>query len=75
MNEEARHIQFTRDSLRRQASEMRPFARSLMANINGLAGLIFGYLSINPIPYRRSGLKARQAQRLRGTTCTVTEFR
>lgn len=61
VTEEARHIQCARESLRRQTREMRPITRSLLANINGLGGLIFGHLSVSPIPYRRSGLDAQQA--------------
>ena len=60
--EEARHIQFARDGLRKRVAEMPRFNKWFMANINGLGGLFFRYLFTNPIPYARAGLDARQAR-------------
>ncbi|HZE17194.1 MAG TPA: diiron oxygenase, partial [Mycobacterium sp.] len=60
--EEARHIQFARDGLRKRVAEMPRFNKWFMANINGLGGLFFRYLLTNPTPYARAGLDARQAR-------------
>jgi hypothetical protein len=62
VTEEARHIQFARDGLRRRVTEMPRLNRWFMANINGLGGLFFRYLFTNPIPYARAGLNVRQAR-------------
>lgn len=60
--EEARHIQFARDGLRKRVAEMPRFNKWFIANINGLGGLFFRYLFTNPIPYARAGLDPRQAR-------------
>ena len=60
--EEARHIQFARDGLRKRVAEMPRFNKWFMANINGLGGLFFRHLFTNPIPYARAGLDPRQAR-------------
>jgi hypothetical protein len=62
VTEEARHIQFARDGLRKRVAEMPRFNRWVLANINGLGGLFFAYLFTNPIPYARAGLNPRQAR-------------
>jgi hypothetical protein len=59
--EEARHIQFARDYLCRQAPEIRPLARWFIANVHGMGGFINENLAINSISYRRSGLDGRRA--------------
>jgi hypothetical protein len=46
--EEARHIQFARDCLRRQAPEMRPLTKLFLANVHGPGGFICGNLALNP---------------------------
>ncbi len=63
VTEEARHIQFARDGLRKRVAEMPRFNRWVIANINGLGGLFFSYLFTNPVPYARTGLDPRQARR------------
>jgi hypothetical protein len=63
VTEEARHIQFARDGLRKRVAEMPRFNRWFIANINGLGGLFFRYLFSNPVPYARAGLNVRQARR------------
>jgi hypothetical protein len=63
VTEEARHIQFARDGLRKRAPHMRRLNRMWVSNINGLGGLFFRYLFTNPVPYRRVGLDPRQARR------------
>jgi hypothetical protein len=62
VTEEARHIQFARDGLRRRAPQMRRPERWFVGNINGLGGWFFRYLFTNPVPYARAGLDARQAR-------------
>src|ERR1700758_3722753 len=54
--EEARHIQFARDGVRRRASERPRINRLLVANVNGAGGVFFRYLFTNPVPYSRAGL-------------------
>ncbi|BBY05488.1 AurF N-oxygenase family protein [Mycobacterium noviomagense] len=63
VTEEARHIQFARDGLRKRVAEMPRLNRWFIANINGLGGLFFRYLFSNPIPYARAGLNVREARR------------
>jgi hypothetical protein len=66
VTEEARHIQFARDGLRKRVAQMPRVNRWFIANINGLGGVFFRYLFTNPVPYARTGLdpqRARQAVR------------
>jgi hypothetical protein len=60
--EEARHIQFARDGLRKRVPGMRRLNKLFVANINGLGGWFFRYLFSNPVPYARAGLDARRAR-------------
>jgi hypothetical protein len=64
VTEEARHIQFARDGLRKRAPQMRRPERWFVGNVNGLGGWFFRYLFTNPVPYARAGLDARQARRI-----------
>src|SRR5271169_2557001 len=64
VTEEARHIQFARDGVRKRVTEMPRINRIWVANINGLGGFFFRYLFSNPVPYARAGLDAREARRL-----------
>src|SRR6202040_4046768 len=61
VTEEARHIQFARDGLRKRVAEMRRIPRFFVGNVNGVGGYFFRYLFTNPIPYRRTGLDGREA--------------
>jgi P-aminobenzoate N-oxygenase AurF len=63
VTEEARHIQFARDGLRKRAPHMRRVNKMWVANVNGVGGLFFQYLFTNPVPYRRVGLDPRGARR------------
>ena len=63
VTEEARHIQFARDGLRKRAPHMRRINKLWVANINGIGGVFFQYLFTNPTPYRRIGLDPREARR------------
>jgi hypothetical protein len=64
VTEEARHIQFARDGLRKRAPHMRRIPRMFVANINGVGGYFFRFLFTNRVPYRRAGLDAREARRV-----------
>ncbi len=64
VTEEARHIQFARDGLRKRSPNMRRIPRLFVANVNGVGGYFFRYLFSNPIPYRRTGLDGRKARRM-----------
>jgi hypothetical protein len=68
VTEEARHIQFARDGLRKRSPNMRWVPKVFVANINGLGGYFFRYLFTNPVPYRRVGLDGRQARRIARTS-------
>src|SRR6476659_2709612 len=63
VTEEARHIQFARDGLRRRSPHMRWAPKFFVANVNGLGGYFFRFLFTNKVPYRRVGLDARRARR------------
>jgi P-aminobenzoate N-oxygenase AurF len=64
VTEEARHIQFARDGLRKRAPHMRRIPRMFVANVNGIGGYFFRYLFTNRVPYRRAGLDPRVARRV-----------
>ncbi len=68
VTEEARHIQFARDGLRKRAPNMGRLTRLWVSNINGLGGYFFRYLFTNKVPYNRVGLDARQARRIARTS-------
>jgi P-aminobenzoate N-oxygenase AurF len=64
VTEEARHIQFARDGLRKRTPNMKRLNRLWISNINGLGGYFFRYLFTNKVPYYRVGLDARRARRI-----------
>jgi hypothetical protein len=64
VTEEARHIQFARDGVRRRVPHMRRLNKMWVANINGVGGVFFGRLFTNPVPYHRVGLDPEQARRM-----------
>ncbi|MGD9619713.1 MAG: diiron oxygenase [Mycolicibacterium sp.] len=68
VSEEARHIQFARDGLRKRAPHMRRLPKMFVANINGVGGLFFRYLFSSPVPYRRVGLDPQQARHVARTS-------
>jgi hypothetical protein len=68
VTEEARHIQFARDGLRKRTPTMGRFTRLWVANINGLGGYFFRYLFTNRVPYYRVGLNADRGRRLARTS-------
>ncbi|MGV0852101.1 AurF N-oxygenase family protein [Mycolicibacterium phlei] len=63
VTEEARHIQFARDGLRRRVPAMRRLPKFVLANVNGLGGYFFRFLFTNRVQYQRVGLDARAARR------------
>jgi P-aminobenzoate N-oxygenase AurF len=64
VTEEARHIQFARDGLRKRTPNMGPLMKFFVANINGVGGYFFRWLFTNKVQYRRVGLDAREARRI-----------
>jgi hypothetical protein len=64
VTEEARHIQFARDGVRKRVGEMPRFNKFLVANINGLGGIFFRYLFTNPVAYNRAGLDGRATRKI-----------
>jgi para-aminobenzoate N-oxygenase AurF len=68
VTEEARHIQFARDGLRKRTPTMGRLNRLFLSNINGLGGYFFRYLFSNRIPYYRVGLDADRGRQLARTS-------
>ena len=64
VTEEARHIQFARDGVRKRIDEMPRFSRWWLASINGIGGPFFRYIFTHPVMYRRVGLDWREARRV-----------
>ncbi|MDV3128887.1 diiron oxygenase [Mycobacterium sp. 21AC1] len=64
VTEEARHIQFARDGLRKRTPTMPWISRAWVGNLNGIGGLFFRFLFTNKVQYRRVGLDARAARRM-----------
>lgn len=62
VTEEARHIQFARDGLRKRTPTMPWLTRAWVGNLNGLGGVFFRYLFTNEVPYHRVGLNAPAAR-------------
>jgi P-aminobenzoate N-oxygenase AurF len=62
VTEEARHIQFARDGVRRRVENMPWINKMWVANLNGAGGPFFRYLFTNPVPYRRAGLNVTAAR-------------
>ncbi|MBJ7338765.1 diiron oxygenase [Mycolicibacterium sp.] len=64
VTEEARHIQFARDGVRKRIGDMPRLNRWWLANVNGVGGFFFRFLFTNRVQYRRVGLDAREARRM-----------
>lgn len=64
VTEEARHIQYARDGLRRTRPHMGFIQRFVMSNLHGVGGPFYRYLLTIPTPYRRMGLDARAARQM-----------
>ncbi|MGV9797622.1 diiron oxygenase [Mycobacterium sp. NPDC003449] len=64
VTEEARHIQFARDGLRKRTPAMPWITRVWVGNLNGVGGLFFRFLFTHKVQYQRVGLDARAARRM-----------
>lgn len=64
VTEEARHIQFARDGVRRRVAAMPRINKLWVANLNGVGGLFFRYLFTSRVVYKRVGLDSRHARRV-----------
>jgi len=64
VTEEARHIQFARDGLRKRTPDMSWWKRFWVGNLNGIGGLFFRFLFTNRVQYARVGLDGRAARRM-----------
>lgn len=64
VTEEARHIQYARDGLRRSVPTMPRYRRALLANLQGVGGPFYRHLFTVPIIYNRVGLEGREARRV-----------
>ncbi|MGU3500630.1 diiron oxygenase [Mycobacterium sp. C31M] len=64
VTEEARHIQFARDGLRKRTPSMSRWKRFWVGNLNGVGGPFFRFLFTNKVQYRRAGLDAPTARRM-----------
>ncbi|TQK28736.1 diiron oxygenase [Arthrobacter sp. SLBN-53] len=64
VTEEARHIQFARDGLRKRTPQMSRAKRIWVGNLNGLGGPFFRHLFTNTVQYRRVGLDGKEARRM-----------
>lgn len=64
VTEEARHIQFARDGLRKRTPAMSPMKRRWIGNVHGVGGPFFRFLFTNQVQYRRVGLDGRTARRM-----------
>lgn len=60
VTEEARHIQFARDGLRKSAPGMPWYRKVVVANLNGVGGPFYRMLFTVPIQYNRTGLEGRR---------------
>ncbi|WP_099024648.1 AurF N-oxygenase family protein [Mycolicibacterium palauense] len=64
VTEEARHIQFARDGLRKQVPAMPRYRRALLANLHGVGGPFYRFLFTQPVQYERAGLPGRDMRRI-----------
>ena len=62
--EEARHIQFARDGLRKAVPTMPWYRKVLLANLHGIGGPFYRMLFTVPIQYQRVGLDGVEMRRI-----------
>lgn len=62
--EEARHIQFARDGLRKAVPTMPWYRKLLLANLHGIGGPFYRMLFTVPIQYQRVGLDGVEMRRI-----------
>lgn len=63
VTEEARHIHFARDGVRRRIKRAPWWEREFARHANGGAALVLDAMTLNPEAYRRCGLDAGKAER------------
>ena len=64
VTEEARHIQFARDGLRKSVPAMPWYRRVVLANLHGVGGPFYRMLFTLPVYYQRAGLDGRRMRRV-----------
>lgn len=64
VTEEARHIQFARDGLRKEVPAMPWFRKVVVSNLHGVGGPFYRMLFTLPVYYDRAGLDGRQMCRI-----------
>ncbi|BBZ02894.1 hypothetical protein MCHIJ_23310 [Mycolicibacterium chitae] len=64
VTEEARHIQFARDGLRKTVPVMPWYRKMLLANVHGAGGPFYRMLFTLPIQYSRVGLDGKRMRRV-----------
>lgn len=64
VTEEARHIQYARDGLRRTVPRMSRRQRLFVSTLQGVGGPFYRFLLTNKTAYRRLGLDGREAKRM-----------
>ncbi|BBZ31889.1 AurF N-oxygenase family protein [Mycolicibacterium confluentis] len=64
VTEEARHIQFARDGLRKSVPVMPWYRRALIANLHGAGGPFYRMLFTLPLQYSRMGLDGQEMRRV-----------
>ncbi len=64
VTEEARHIQFARDGLRKEVPAMPWYRKVVVANLHGVGGPFYRMLFTLPVYYDRAGLDGRQMSRI-----------
>ena len=64
VTEEARHIQFARDGLRKHAPTMHWYRKIVVANLHGIGGPFYRMLFTLPVQYNRAGLDGVQMRRV-----------
>ena len=64
VTEEARHIQFAREGLRKEVPAMPWYRKVLLANLHGGGGPFYRMLFSLPVYYNRAGLDGREMRRV-----------
>ena len=64
VTEEARHIQFARDGLRKHVPTMPWYRKVLLANLHGAGGPFYRMLFTIPVQYSRAGLDGAEMRRV-----------
>ncbi|GAA4488939.1 hypothetical protein GCM10023094_49630 [Rhodococcus olei] len=63
VTEEARHIRFAREGVRRRVAQSHPIEKVWVGSVQGVGGLLLQRLFTNPTMYKRAGLDPREARR------------